>query len=251
MTRFMAAALLTLACATVASASGLDDANAGLAAAQRGEYDEALRLYSSALAAGDMSPFNVMLAYHNRGNTYQSKGDYKRAIVEYDMAIKLQPEYAEAYFARGRAHFALAQFAAAVTNFRQSLKLEPADAYSVLWLHLARNRSGTADAGEFSRNAATLDRTIWPGPLLDLYLGNTTGQQVRLASTKGDAAAQKETRCEAAFYIGEYQLLAKNPAAAIPLFREAEQSCSYTSDERDAAAVELKRNPVGGPGRGN
>jgi lipoprotein NlpI len=242
--RFLMAGFLTLAGTAVASASGLEDANAGLAAAQRGEYDQALRLYSSALAAGDLSPFNVMLAYHNRGNTYQGKGDYERAIVEYDIAIKLKPDYAEAYFARGRAHFALAQFAAAVTDFNQSLKLEPTDAYSALWLHLARSNSDASDAGEFSRSVTNFERGIWPGPLLDLYLGKATVQQVHVASTKGDAAAQKERQCEAAFYIGEYQLLAKNPAAAIPLFREAEQICSYTSDERDAAAVELRRNPV-------
>ena len=240
--RVLMAGFLILAGTAVASASGLDDAKAGLAAAQRGEYDQALRLYSSALAAGDMSPFNVMLAYHNRGNTYQSKGDYERAIGEYDTAIKLRPDYAEAWFARGRAHFALAQFAAAITDFRQSLKLEPTDAYSAIWLHLAQSNSDASDAGEFSRNVTGFDRAIWPGPLLDLYLGKTTVQQVRAASAKGDVTTQKERQCETAFYIGEYQLLAKNPAAAIPLFREAGQICSYISDERDAAAVELRRN---------
>jgi lipoprotein NlpI len=233
---------LTFAVAAAAGASGLDEAKAGLAAAQRGDDDEALRLYSAALAAGDLSPFNVMLAYHNRGNTYQDKGDYPRAIAEYNVAIKLKSDYAEAWFGRGRARFALGEFAAAVTDFTQSMKLDALDAYSALWLHLARRKSDAFDAGELSRNAAKLDRAVWPGPLLDLYLGKATVQQVRAASMSGDAAAQKDQTCETAFYIGEYELLAKNTAVAISLLREAVQICPYTSDERDAAAVELSRS---------
>jgi lipoprotein NlpI len=240
--RLSLAAILIFAGVGVAHASGLDEANAGLAAAQRGDDDEALRLYSAALAAGDLSPFNVMLSYHNRGNTYQDKGDYQRAIAEYDIAIQLQPDYAEAYFGRGRARFALGKFADAVMDFAQSLKLDPTDAYSALWLHLARRNSAASDVGELSRNAAKFDRSVWPGPLLGLYLGEVTPQQVRAASARGDAAIQKDQGCEAAFYIGEYELLRKNTGAALSLFREAAKICPYTSDERDGAAVELKRN---------
>lgn len=241
--RLLLSAILILAGITAAHADGLDEARAGFAAAQRGDDDEALQHYSAALAAGDMSPHNVMLAYHNRGNTYQDKGDYRRAIPEYDTAIRLQPGYAEAWFARGRARFALGEFADAVMDFTQSLKLDPRDAYSALWLHIARRKSAPSDAGELSRNAAKFDSAVWPGPLLGLYLGKATPQQVRAASARGDAAAQKDQTCEAAFYIGEYELLRKNTAAARSLFREAAKICPYTSDERDGAAVELKRDP--------
>jgi lipoprotein NlpI len=243
--RLLLLAILIFAGAGAAHASGLDEANAGLAAAQRGDDDEALRHYSAAIAAGDLSTFNVMLAYHNRGNTYQDKGDYRRAIPEYDIAIRLQPGYAEAYFGRGRARFALGEFADAVMDFAQSLKLDPTDAYSALWLHLAQRKSAASDAGELSRNAATFDSSVWPGPLLGLYLDQATPQQVRAASARGDAAARKDQTCEAAFYIGEYELLRKNTAAAGSLFREAAKICPYTSDERDGAAVELKRNQFG------
>ncbi len=239
--RLFLSAILVLA-GSVAQARGVDEANAGLAAAQRGDDDAALQHYSAALAAGDMSPNNVMLAYHNRGNTYQDKGDYRRAIPEYDMAIKLQPRYAEAWFARGRARFALGEFGDAVMDFGQSLKLDPADSYSALWLYLARRQGALSDARELARNAAKFDSAVWPGPLFALYLGQASPQQIRAASARGGAAAQKDQSCEAAFYIGEYELLRKNMAAAGSLFREAAKICPFTSDERDGAAVELKRN---------
>ena len=122
------------------------------------------------------------------------------------------------------------------------MKLDPMDAYSALWLHITRRKSDAFDGGELSRNAAKLDRAVWPTPVLDLYLGKATVQQVRAASTSGDTAAQKDRACETAFYLGEYELLAKNTGAAIPLLREAAQICPFTTDERDAATVELSRN---------
>ena len=231
-----------MAVAGAAGASGLDEAKAGLAAARRGDDDEALRRYSAALAAGDLSPFNVMLAHHNRGNTYQDKGDYSTAIAEYDVAIKLKSDYAEAWFGRGRARFALGDYSAAVTDFTQSMKLDAMDAYSALWLHLVRRKRDGSDGGELSRNAANFDDAIWPGPLLDLYLEKATVQQVRAAAMSGDAAARKDQTCETAFYVGEYELLAKHTALAVSLLREAAQICPYTTDERDAAAVELSRS---------
>jgi len=240
--RLFLSAILILAGAGVAHARGLDEANAGLLAAQRGDDDAALQHYSAAIAAGDMSPHNVMLAYHNRGNTYQDKGEYRRAIPEYDIAIRLQPSYGEAWFGRGRARFALGEFPDAVMDFTQSLKLDPKDAYSALWLHLARRKSAPSDAGELSRNAVKFESAVWPGPLLGLYLGRATPQQVRAASARGDAATRKDQACEATFYIGEYELLRKNMSAAGSLFREAARICPYTSDERDGAIVELKNN---------
>ena len=243
MARFFLATVLAIASVGAACASGLDDGSAGLAAAQRGDYDEAIRLFSAALAGGDLSPANGMLAYHNRGNAYQDKGNYGRAITDYNFAIRLKPDYAQAYYSRGRAQFALGAFDAAITDFARSIALDPADAYSVLWLHLARGNTTTPDQDEFSRNAGKVDLTDWPGPLLNLYLGKATPGQTRAASERGDAKTQNERVCEAAFFVGEYELLRKNVAAARSLFQEAMNSCPYTSDERDGASAELKRLP--------
>jgi tetratricopeptide (TPR) repeat protein len=75
--------LLAIANVELVYASGLDDGSAGLAAAQRGDFDEAIRLFTAAIASGELSPRNIMLAYHNRGNTYQDKENYGKAIADY------------------------------------------------------------------------------------------------------------------------------------------------------------------------
>ena len=238
--RSLLAALLALIASQAVGASGLDEAGAAMIAAQHGDYDEAIRRFAAAIAAGDLSPQNLLLAHHNRGNAFQDKGAYKEAVAEYDEALRLKPDYAGSYYARGRARFASAQFPVAAADFARSVELDPTDSYGVLWLHLARARAAVADAGELIRNSAKLDLARWPGPLLSLYLGKANVEQVRAESVKGDESVKAEQICEATFYIGEYQLLRRNVGAARPLFQEALKICSYTTDEHDGAMFELK-----------
>ena len=240
--RILVFVFVVLACPIgFAWATGLEDANNGLAAARRGAFDEAIRHFSSALEAGDLSPQNVMLAHHNRGNAYQDKGDYAHAIADYDTALRLAPGYAGSYYARGRARFATGAFPAAAADFAKSASLDPADAYAVLWLHLSRRKGSITDADEFSRNAARFDLARWPGMLIALYLGKTTPQVLRAEAAKPPAESNVERACEAAFYIGEFDLLRGDTAAAKARFQEALKICPFTTDEYDGAEVELKR----------
>jgi lipoprotein NlpI len=237
------ATLLIFGPTAFAQAAGLDEANAGLLAARRGQYDEAIRHFSAALAAGDLSPENVMLAHHNRGNAYQDKGDYAHAIAEYDLAIKLAPDYAESYYARGRAQFALGEFAEASTDFARSVMRDPSDPYAVLWLHLSRLRAPQADTAELTRNAARLDLKSWPGSLIALYLGKASPEQMRAEAARTDIGSGQDRACEAAFYLGEYERSRRNVPAARALFQQALKICPFTTDEYDGAQVELKRLP--------
>src|SRR5258708_23173868 len=140
--------LLAIANVELAHAGGLDDGSAALAAAQRGDFDEAIRLFTAAIASGELSPRNKMLAYHNRGNTYQDKENYGKAIADYSTVIRLHPGYAQAWYSRGRAQFALGMFPAAIADLVQSIALDPSDGYSMLWLYLARSHTRTSDAAE-------------------------------------------------------------------------------------------------------
>ena len=63
-------------------------------------------------------------AYNNRGVAYDHKGDYDRAIQDYEQAIKLMPGFAQAYFNRGNAYLGKSQYAQAIDDYNQAIRLK-------------------------------------------------------------------------------------------------------------------------------
>jgi lipoprotein NlpI len=102
-------------------------------------------------------------------------------------------------------------------------------------------RAAGADPDELAKNSAKVALAEWPGLLVALYLGKGTADQARTAARQNPSEAATERDCEAAFYIGEYELLRKNITAAEALFQDALKTYPFTADELDGAQVELKR----------
>ena len=63
-------------------------------------YDQAIADYNMAI---ELKP-DYAQAYVNRGNAYRDKGVIDRAIADYSKAIELKPDYAQAYYNRGGAY---------------------------------------------------------------------------------------------------------------------------------------------------
>jgi tetratricopeptide (TPR) repeat protein len=75
--------------------------NRGVAYRLRGEYDRALHDYEQAIK---LNPSNAN-AYNNRGIIYRIKGEYSRAIADYDEAIWLKKgDFPAAYYNRALAY---------------------------------------------------------------------------------------------------------------------------------------------------
>ena len=66
--------------------------------------------------------------YITRGQAYWSARDFVRAIQDYDEAIRLDPESANAYHGRGISYYLLRQYEEAVQDFDEALRLAPDDA---------------------------------------------------------------------------------------------------------------------------
>src|SRR5215470_16185622 len=49
-------------------------------------------------------------AFFNRGGAYAMKRQFDRAIGDFDQAIRVRPDYTNAFYARGIAHNALGQY---------------------------------------------------------------------------------------------------------------------------------------------
>ncbi|MFM6097655.1 MAG: tetratricopeptide repeat protein [Dolichospermum sp.] len=62
-------------------------------------------------------------AYHNRGNVRYDLGDKQGAIDDYTQAIKINPNYAQAYYGRGFVRNELRDKQGAIDDFQQAAKL--------------------------------------------------------------------------------------------------------------------------------
>src|SRR4051794_21411179 len=60
---------------------------------------------TQSIHSGKWKGRNQAINYLNRGWAYGGKGDYERAIADYNQAISIHPKYALAYNNRGLAYY--------------------------------------------------------------------------------------------------------------------------------------------------
>ena len=66
-------------------------------------------------------------AYSNRGNVWFHKGEFDRAIADYDQAIQLDPKNTKAYYFRGMVWEKKRSLQAALADFKMHAQLAPSD----------------------------------------------------------------------------------------------------------------------------
>jgi tetratricopeptide (TPR) repeat protein len=76
--------------------------------------------------------FETAKEYLISGDSFSVTKDYAHAILDYDQAIRLNPEYAEAYNNRGYAHFWNGNATHALADYSRAIELRPnyANAYN-------------------------------------------------------------------------------------------------------------------------
>ena len=85
------------------------------------EYDRAIADYNQALLLNPKSAE----AFNNRGNAYNDKGEYDRAIADFNQALLLNPKDAEAFYNRGNVYSNKKEYDRAIADFNQALQLNP------------------------------------------------------------------------------------------------------------------------------
>jgi tetratricopeptide (TPR) repeat protein len=61
--------------------------------------------------------------YYNRGNAYEKKGQYDKAISDFTKAIEINPRHADAYYSRGVVYYYKKDYEKALDDFYKAQKL--------------------------------------------------------------------------------------------------------------------------------
>jgi tetratricopeptide (TPR) repeat protein len=93
----------------------------GLAHAHRREFREALQQFDRALLSGTAPP----CWYLHRGHVHSELGNIASARKDYERAVQLQPDHAEALYCLGRLHLAVQEYGLARPCLERLLKLDP------------------------------------------------------------------------------------------------------------------------------
>lgn len=109
-------------------------------------YEAALVAFNKAI---ELVP-DYTLAYNNRGNTYRGLGNHKVALTDFSRAIELDPDYAIAYNNRGNTYHDLQDYTTALMDFDQAIQLDATYALAYInrgstYRMLGRHEAALAD----------------------------------------------------------------------------------------------------------
>jgi tetratricopeptide (TPR) repeat protein len=92
----------------------------GMARQARGNFDKALDDFNQAIR---FDPLHAK-SYFARGTIRQRKGEYDKAIADYDETLRLDPQQAGAHANRGNAWQQLGRFDKAIADLKEAIRLD-------------------------------------------------------------------------------------------------------------------------------
>jgi len=104
-------------------------------------HDEKIRFYTEAIR---LKP-NYAEAFYNRGIARAATGDVDGALKDYGEAIRLKPDDADAFINRGLARYDKGDLEGALTDYAKAIRLKPDDADAFNNRGLARYAKGDLD----------------------------------------------------------------------------------------------------------
>lgn len=97
--------------------------NRGIAFYTKGERDRAIEDFNEAIR---LKP-DLAEAFYDRAIAFDDKGESDRAIQDYGQAIRLRPDFSEAFKNRGTSFIYKGQYDRAIEDFDHAIRLKPDD----------------------------------------------------------------------------------------------------------------------------
>jgi len=90
--------------------------------------DQVIASCSVVIARRAVDDQDLATAFKNRGNAFDDKGEYARAVEDYDQALSINPRDSDAYNSRATTYTALNQYDRAIQDLDEAIKLNPLSA---------------------------------------------------------------------------------------------------------------------------
>jgi tetratricopeptide (TPR) repeat protein len=179
----------------------------------RASLDIRIDSCTSAIQSGRLSPDRLSIAFQNRGAAFIAKGDPNRAIQDFDRAISLDPNYANAFNGRGVAYQAKGDNDRAIQDYGQAIRLDPGNANALngrCWLRAASGQlqAALADCNESLRLRPNSSNSLDSRAFVHILLGHWNE-----AIADSDAAFRADPRNAYALFERGVAKLRKGDAA--------------------------------------
>jgi tetratricopeptide (TPR) repeat protein len=207
----------------------------------QGRYESAVSDYDRSL---DFPRFFYGV-YLKRGAAYLRLGNLSAAANDYRRAERYQPLAPPAAFSLGRVQLYTHDYAKADASFAYAfdhVRAPTVRAHVLIWRFLLAMRQGAkpgTQALAHAEDASAVSPTAWPGPVINMYVGRITPEQLLAAAQNTNPTTQRDQVCEANYYIGEYALALAQTARGITLLRLARATCPFNFFETDGAIMHL------------
>jgi tetratricopeptide (TPR) repeat protein len=99
-------------------------------------------------------------AYVGRGTAWYAKGEYDRAIADYNEAARLDPKDAKAYIGRGAAWYAKGEYDRAIVDYNEPVRIDP----KAVFAHIIGRGNARYAKGEYDRAIADYTEAVWLDP---------------------------------------------------------------------------------------
>jgi tetratricopeptide (TPR) repeat protein len=141
---------------------------------EKASGDEAIAACTRAINSGRYSGRELAALFAIRCFEWNGKQESDKAIADCNQAIRLNPNYANAFFNRGNAYKAKGQYDRAIEDFGQAIRLNPSDANAI------NNRGNTYNnKGQYDRAIEDYNQAIRLNPNYAIAFYNRGGSWER------------------------------------------------------------------------